>query len=556
MTQAEALDILKMGKNVFLTGAAGSGKTHVLREFILWLKDNNIGTAITASTGIAATHLGGTTIHAWSGLGVRDKLSEQDIDALEELQYLWKRYEGTQVLIIDEISMLHHFRLDLLDRLARAFKRSDSPFGGMQVVVCGDFFQLPPVTRYGEPEARFAYASKAWSLMNPRVCYLEEQHRQSDDMLLSLLNAIRGGEVEEGTLSSLEECYQREISLPVEPTRLSTHNENVDAINEAELKKIKTPERRYMMNSRGKQGLVDTLKKSCLAPEELVLKVGARVMFVKNNYDKGYVNGTLGIVDGFDDFGSPRVKTQSKVIEVGVESWKIEEDGKVKAEISQLPLRLAWAITIHKSQGMSLDAAEIDLSRSFAPGMGYVALSRVRSLAGLKLLGFNHRALEIHPEVIQKDAEFRSISKKAVRLLEDMGRDEINAVQEGYVARYSRGARAESEEEDIPTHHKTRDFIKEKLTLEEIAQVRGLKIDTIISHIERLQEEGENLEIDYLKPTDFAPKKMKAVRKAFSESRKKNGDLRLAPVKFALEREGYELSYEELRLLKLFVEIS
>ncbi|MCE9644222.1 AAA family ATPase [Candidatus Parcubacteria bacterium] len=558
MTQAEALDILKMGKNVFLTGAAGSGKTHVLREFIQWLKENNIGTAITASTGIAGTHLGGTTIHAWSGLGIRDKLSEQDIDDLEAFQYLWKRYEGTQVLIIDEISMLHHFRLDLLDRLARAFKRNgNEPFGGMQIVVCGDFFQLPPITRPGEPEALFAYSSRAWKELEPKVCYLEEQHRQSDDVLLSILNAIRSGEIEEDTLSALQDCYQREITLEVEPTRLSTHNENVDTINETELKKIKGSERRYVMNSRGKQGLVDSLKKSCLAPDVLVLKEGARVMFVKNNYEKGYVNGTLGIVESFDDFGMPRIKTaQGKVIEGGVESWKIEEDGKVKAEISQLPLRLAWAITIHKSQGMSLDAAEIDLSRSFAPGMGYVALSRVRSLAGLKLLGFNHRALQIHPEVIEKDADFKRVSKRAVNMLDDMGPDEIRAAQDGYVARFSKGKRDESEEgEDIPTHHKTRELISQKLNLEEIAQIRGLTQGTVLSHIEKLQEEGEKVDIDYLKPNELTPKKLKIIRKAFLESKEKNGDLRLAPVKFALEREGEEYSYDELRLYRLFAKL-
>lgn len=558
MTQAEALDILKMGKNVFLTGAAGSGKTFVLREFIAWLKDNNIGTAITASTGIAGTHLGGTTIHAWSGLGIRDKLSERDIDDLEAFQYLWKRYEGTQVLIIDEISMLHHFRLDLLDKLAKAFKRNgNEPFGGMQVVVCGDFFQLPPITRPGEPESLFAYSSKAWKDLELKICYLEEQHRQSDDALLSVLNAIRSGEVEEDVFTTLEDCYQREIQLEIEPTRLSTHNENVDTINDTELKKIRGSERRYVMNSRGKQGLVDALKKSCLAPEVLTLKEGARVMFVKNNYEKGYVNGTLGIVTGFDDFGMPRIKIASgKIIETGVESWKIEEDGKVKAEISQLPLRLAWAITIHKSQGMSLDAAEIDLSRSFAPGMGYVALSRVRSLAGLKLLGFNQRALQIHPEVIEKDADFKRTSERAVRWLDDLGPDEIHAAQDAYVTRYSRGRREDGEEgEDVPTHHRTRELLNQKLALEEIAQIRSLKIETILSHIEKLLEEGEKVDIEYLKPKELTAKRLKALRKAFADSKKEHGEMRLAPVKFALEKEGDELTYEELRIYRLFVRL-
>jgi ATP-dependent DNA helicase PIF1 len=258
------------------------------------------------------------------------------------------------------------------------------------------------------------------------------------------------------------------------------------------------------------------------------------------------------VVEAFDEFGSPRIKTaRGKVIEVGIESWKIEEEGKVKAEITQLPLRLAWAITIHKSQGMSLDAAEIDLSRSFAPGMGYVALSRVRTLEGLKLTGFNHQALQIHPEVIEKDAEFKKTSAKITRMLEDMGREDVLARQEEYIARHGRGARKEAD--DTPTHHKTKVLLSQKFSLEEMAQIRSMKIETILSHIEKLQEEGEKPDIKHLRPSDLSPTKLKLIRKAFSESKKNHGEPRLAPVKFALEREGVEHTYEELRLYRLFV---
>ena len=147
MLQSQALDILKMGKNVFLSGPAGSGKTHVLQDYINYLKSHAVDVAVTASTGIAATHLGGMTIHSWSGLGVRDVLTDYDIEDLMERQYLYKRFERTKVLIIDEVSMLHHFRLDLIEWICRQMKRNEKPFGGMQIVVCGDFFQLPPVTR-------------------------------------------------------------------------------------------------------------------------------------------------------------------------------------------------------------------------------------------------------------------------------------------------------------------------------------------------------------------------------------------------------------------------
>jgi ATP-dependent exoDNAse (exonuclease V) alpha subunit len=161
MLQSHALDILKLGKNVFLTGPAGSGKTYVLNEYVRYLKSHGVDVAVTASTGIAATHLGGQTIHSWSGLGVRDTLTDYDIDDLMQRAYLYKRFERTKVLIIDEVSMLHHYRLDLIEWICRQFKRNEKPFGGMQVVFCGDFFQLPPVTRGEIVESEFAYKSDA-----------------------------------------------------------------------------------------------------------------------------------------------------------------------------------------------------------------------------------------------------------------------------------------------------------------------------------------------------------------------------------------------------------
>ncbi len=158
MTQKEALTILKTGANIFLTGEPGAGKTYVLNQYIEYLKDHDLTVSVTASTGIAATHIGGVTIHSWSGMGVRKKISPQEIDALEGKQYLWKRFEKTKVLIIDEISMLSSDQFDTVDEICRAFKRNTKPFGGIQVVVVGDFFQLPPITK-GEEEQKFAFES-------------------------------------------------------------------------------------------------------------------------------------------------------------------------------------------------------------------------------------------------------------------------------------------------------------------------------------------------------------------------------------------------------------
>lgn len=437
MTQKEALDILKMGHNAFITGPAGSGKTHLLNEYIKYLKDNDVDVGITASTGIAASHMGGQTIHAWSGLGIRDSLSPYDIEALEERQYLWRRFERAKVLIIDEISMLHHFRLDLVEQLLRSFKRNNEPFGGLQVIFCGDFFQLPPVSRMGEPEALFSYHSKSWNKLSPKICYLDEQHRQKDSVFLEILNSIRKNSVSPEILTRLVSRLNKKPGPQEESTKIYSHNANVDAENERELEKIPGKIFEYRMDLKGQEFLAEILKKSCLAPEVLRLKKNARVMFVKNNYEEGYVNGTQGIVTACDEFGITVRTTSGKIINVTPTSWVVEENGKIKAEIIQYPLRLAWAITVHKSQGMSLDKAEIDLSRAFEAGMGYVALSRVRSLEGLFLAGINDMALKTDNEVFEFDQRFNEMSQEHKDELNNLDPKLVKEKQEEFLRKIS-----------------------------------------------------------------------------------------------------------------------
>lgn len=550
MTQNEALQILKTGENVFLTGAPGSGKTHTLRAYIDYLKENNVEVAVTASTGIAATHLGGTTIHSWSGLGIRDNISEYELEAMEEKKYLWDRYQSVKVLIIDEISMLHHFRFDLLDKLARFFKRVDTPFGGMQVVLCGDFFQLPPISRLGEPDAHFAYRSKIWNEMHLKVCYLSEQHRQDDGHFLSILESIRRDMADEETFKILKTRHGVEIKMEVVPTKLSTHNVDVDSINEKELAKISGQEKVFEMNSRGKASFVEGLKKSCLSPERLVLKTGARVMFVKNSPDRKYANGTLGVIDGYSPGGMPVVKiANGKKIEALPASWVIEEDGKIKAEITQIPLRLAWAITVHKSQGMSLDAAEIDLSRSFVAGMGYVALSRVRTFEGLKIVGIAPDALRVNADVLEIDKTFLRKSREAEMFLEEIGKEEIEKKQKEFLIKNG----SPKKEANLSPYEKTRLLLVEKIPLENIAKMRDVKEDTIITHIEKLLEEKVPLDIEYIKKARFTDAKFKKIETAFKECYKKYKDDKLSPVKNML---GASFSFFEIKLARLFINLS
>ena len=468
MTQAQALAIMKTGVNVYLTGSAGSGKTHTLREYIKWLDERSIPVAITASTGIAATHMNGMTIHGWAGIGIREYLGEADMDMLEQKQYLWKRFEKARVLIIDEVSMLHAHRLDMVERVCRRFKRSDLPFGGLQVILSGDFFQLPPVTKSGPmqaqivretppvpqgelfidydsgdtfqeeevPQSDMVIHSKAWRMMKPAICYLTEQHRQEDDTFLEILNAMRRNAVGDTHKALIKGRLNASVSNAL-PTKLYTHNVDVDAINYAELQKLDGDTKEFHMSGSGNDILVAALKKSCLAPEQLKLKLGAEVMFIKNNYEAGYVNGTRGVIKGFDSRGEPIVEIASsgKRLSVSAMEWEVEENGKVKASITQYPLRLAWAITIHKSQGMSLDSAEIDLSKTFAYGMGYVALSRVRTLAGIRLVGYADNALTMDPAVLLLDDKLQADSDENAEMFGKLSPAEHDKLEREFILR-------------------------------------------------------------------------------------------------------------------------
>ncbi len=397
------------GESVFLTGPPGAGKTYVLNAFIERAKRAGKTVAVTASTGIAATHIGGSTLHAWSGLGIKEFVTPHDLQKLSTNAKLIKRYSAADVLVIDEISMLHGKRLDMVNQVCKLLRKNDQPFGGLQVVLVGDMFQLPPVNRENGA-ADFAHESAAWQELGPKVCYLSEQHRQEeDDGLLTLLEAMRANEVDEEHVALLKRRFlPAPTSQPV--TQLFAHNVDIDYLNNNRLQALNSQSHRFEMASRGSAAKVEQLQRSVLAPEVLILKEGAEVMFVANNPSAGFMNGTRGEVIDFKD-GQPLVRMRNgRVIKVNEHSWKLEEDGKIRAEVAQLPLRLAWAITIHKSQGMSLDAAQIDLSKTFTPGMGYVALSRVRSLDGLYLTGINSMSLQMHEAIHELDRTLRTAS--------------------------------------------------------------------------------------------------------------------------------------------------
>jgi ATP-dependent exoDNAse (exonuclease V) alpha subunit len=541
MTQKDALTILQLGHTTFLTGAAGAGKSYVLREYIQYLKQHGIPYAVTASTGIAGTHISGVTIHSWSGIGIKEEMSDADIDAITEKQVLYKRYTNTQVLIIDEISMLHANFLDILHRIACAMRRNSKPFGGMQLVFCGDFFQLPPITKQALTANVFAYSSKAWKEAKPVVCYLTEQHRQDDDVLTGILNQIRKGDIDEGVWDELALTQKKRHHG--HHTKLYTHNADVDGINNRAFDAIDEEEHVYYMESKGKAALVESLKKNCLASEELRLKVGAKVMCIKNDPEKKFMNGSLGVVVAFESDETPVVDLQNgKRIRVQADSWRIEEEGKVKAEIMQLPLKLAWAITVHKSQGMTLDAAEIDLSKAFTFGMGYVALSRLKSIEGLHLLGINAQALAVDEQVREQDERFMQASEKAGEAIEKYKEEDIKKLHEAFILACGGHIEAYTDdvEEKTDTLTLTQGLLVEGKTIQEIAKARSLTEDTIVGHIEKLMERGEKLDLKHVLPA-------KKVVKEITDMFKKMETTKLTPVHDALKG---KYNFHTLRLVR------
>jgi ATP-dependent exoDNAse (exonuclease V) alpha subunit len=459
------------GASVFLTGAPGAGKTYVLNEFIGRGMKRGKRIAVTASTGIAATHIGGSTIHSWSGLGIKDSLSEWDLDRLQQNERLVQRYNSIDVLVIDEVSMLHGARLDMVNQVCKLLRENDKPFGGLQVILVGDLFQLPPVTR-GGGAVDFVHLSRAWNELDPKICYITEQHRQTavGDTLLDLLEAMRRGDVNEMHELVLQERLGRQPGEDEVVTKLFSHNVDVDKINNEHLKRLPGRTYTYQMTLGGQRAKAEQFVKSLLAPEMLTLAEDAEVMFVVNDPRQGFYNGSRGRVVDFEN-GNPVVELYSgKVITVESHDWSLEEDGKVRATATQLPLRLAWAITIHKSQGMSLDAAVIDLARSFTPGMGYVALSRVRSMDGVYLNGINNVALQLHPAIHDYDRDLRNRSESLANITLDAPEEdellepELPAINQKVLKALKEWRTRRAQEDQMPPY-----IVAHDKTLEELA---------------------------------------------------------------------------------------
>ncbi len=573
MKQTTALDILKSGQNVFITGSAGTGKTYLLNQFIHYLKERRIIPAIVAPTGIAASHLKGQTVHSYFSLGIRDSIDDGYIEFLLEKKYLVTRFSKLKILIIDEVSMISPEIFSSMDQILRAFKGTVKPFGGVQVVLSGDFFQLPPVSKTYK-EKRFAWQSPAWKELELRTCYLEKKFRQDDDKLITILDEIRSGQVSEASHEIFNSRYHKELDIDFRPTKLYTHNIDVNRINDQELANLPGRPTFFAHESKGSKKNIEKIFKSSLVLEELVLKKDAVVLFIKNNPEKGYINGTTGIVIGFDRNDTmPIVKiTSGRNIKLDLEDWSIEnESGSVIATVSQVPLRLAWAITIHKSQGMTLDAAEIDLTKTFEAGQGYVALSRIKNIEGLRLMGLNDMALKVDPLILHIDDRIKMASERAADEIGKSTRESLDRLFFNHIESLggiTDKVQIEEERENLktgkisadsystPTHIKTKHLIEKSNNILELAKNRGLSKATIVKHLTILREADSNLDLEKFKPGEEIFEAVKdVVLKLKSEKSEENfsndGHLRLKPVFDALDG---KVGYDEIRISFLFLQ--
>lgn len=413
--QLEAIRQAIAGHSLFLTGAAGTGKSHTLRAIVRILKHQYPGdgeVAVCASTGIAALPLEGVTVHSWGGLEPSAiHWPFQQIVQMIRTKQKQKRWKNVKTLIIDEISLISPQFWELIENLGRILRSSTEIFGGIQVIACGDFLQLPPVQEEGESEYRFCFETPSWQELfhkssKGKIICLQKVHRSLQDVWTGILDEIRRGELTMDTRITLMECIVKNVNT--EHVRLYSRRKQVEQWNKTEMSKIAGDEYVWVASDTGLPGEVDQLDRSCLAAREVRLKIGAPVLLLKNlDLKKGLVNGRQGIVvkfiervseDAHIDPENPlfhvipnhallpvvQFGTIEQVIEPVEWSWGV--GFKKSATRQQIPLMLAHSITIHKAQGMTLDEAAVDLRGVFEDGQAYVALSRVRSLDGLRIL--------------------------------------------------------------------------------------------------------------------------------------------------------------------------
>lgn len=471
-SQAEALARMLSRENVFLSGPAGSGKSHLVKKYIEMMGEqfgDNVKIAVTGTTGVAASLIGGVTIHSWSGLRID-----------HEVKRVPQNVADTDVLIIDEISMLQAYYLDLVDEVCRRAKRNSDPFGGIQVIFMGDFLQLPPVPNRSltsEFDQRYAFFAESWKAADIKHCFLDKAMRAKEPKLQRILKDLEQGTVNQQTVDILKRRRSTIVQMDPEKTytQLYTTNKKVDEINAKELYKNPNPEKVYKSNIvqvTPDRKLFEEMKKTVNQPESVSLKEGAKVMVTKNGTyftvslrgltkigETFAPNGSIGEVvkiltsadtRDYDLRGSVLVRlNDGNIISVNITDDSVSKyrtvgkskDNKPVSEkvqvlsVSYMPLKLAYAISVHKSQGQTLSAAYCDLSKCFTPGLGYVALSRVGSIDDLIVEDFNKKTFMMDPTSMKIS---KSLKNSAKKLREEFleNKDDYNMILEVPYSRF------------------------------------------------------------------------------------------------------------------------
>lgn len=452
--------VVDEGKSVFFTGSAGTGKSVLMRSIIQQLKAKHRREpdrlAVTASTGLAACVIEGTTLHSWAGIGLGKEPAAELVKKIKRNAKTRTKWTRTKILVIDEISMVDGELFDKLENVARIIRNNGRPFGGIQLVVTGDFFQLPPVPEKNSV-AKFAFDAATWNTCIQHTILLTHVFRQKDPTFANMLNEMRLGNLSQNSIAEFKKL-QRPLQFTddVDATELFPTRGEVDMANNTRMHRLSGQVMTYQATDSGEVDNVqrDKILANFLAPEQLTLKKGAQVMLIKN-IDPQLVNGTLGKVMSFMDeatyatykgdeetyrtayregmsddeetktarakFDAARWKNKEpgavtrywpmvrfpladgtfRDMLCQPEEWKTEaQDGKIIAKRVQVPLILAWALSIHKAQGQTLSRVKVDLGKVFERGQAYVALSRATSQAGLQVLRFDPRKVMVHPKVI------------------------------------------------------------------------------------------------------------------------------------------------------------
>ena len=415
--QQNAFNYIKSGKNVFLTGPGGSGKSFLIKYFIDWYKaekeEDNSKIYITSTTGLSSILIDGITINRYSGIGIGDKDIETLYKRIIKMKKLKKRWCNTSVLIIDEISMMDADIFDKLEILAKRIRKNESPFGGIQIILSGDFLQLPPVK-----SNNFCFESFTWDMVIDKTFYFDKIIRQNDINLQNVLNNIRVGIINDDVKNMLNGRLNKDLinESGIIPTLLFSKKSMVLKYNENELQKlIDNGNENYTYTSyyefgkntseESKEFYLEMINSQYQVEDKLIFARSSQVMLTVNLPELDLANGSRGIII---DFTKDNGKTypivlflNGKVLEVKPHEFTIDEDGDIIKKF-QIPLILSWAITIHKAQGMTLEYVKTDIGNSiFEYGQVYVVLSRVKNIDGLSLINIDFSKIKAHPKILK-----------------------------------------------------------------------------------------------------------------------------------------------------------